>query len=424
MSWHREAVAMMTVLLTMAMAEETVAVNPVVVDSDTGEPLAGASVFDSRGVMLGVSSADGKVPFSSRDAYPLTIRYMGFKELTVDNPLDSIVRMKENFYRLPEVVVNAADRQVLHLLAYVREYSTLTTYTDTVTLYRDKWVDFMIPRKKKGKFTGWKLPRILSVNSYYHFSDDNGLDSVSDRFNQHFSWTDWIGVIDRVPVPRAIQDNPFGVDTVFGKYSPTETWQRNGDNITLDVNVLADTISRRWMPGMSWFFKSHIDFESVKIRYKFTDGVVADHLSASGLDAISVNIESNGRGRDMFRFNRRDEPFYVSTYAEIYLADKEYLSVKDAKKWENYTSDPIDFSALPLPDGVPPLQPSTQQLIARVGNIDSDGLRLQIEPDRRLAGRDLTPLTTKQKILKRLKGLMGIGSHRGRDVYNGSRNTR
>lgn len=169
MSWHREAVAMMTVLLTMAMAEETVAVNPVVVDSDTGEPLAGASVFDSRGVMLGVSSADGKVPFASRDAYPLTIRYMGFKELTVDNPLDSIVRMKENFYRLPEVVVNAADRQVLHLLAYVREYSTLTTYTDTVTLYRDKWVDFMIPRKNKGKFTGWKLPRILSVNSYYHF---------------------------------------------------------------------------------------------------------------------------------------------------------------------------------------------------------------------------------------------------------------
>ncbi len=419
-SRSRVTMSLLAVLVTMTVS----AGNPVVVDSATGEPLAGASVFDNRGVMLGVSSSDGKVPFVSRDAYPLTIRYMGFHESTVTNPLDSIVRMKENFYRLPEVVVNASDRQVLHMLAYVREYSTLTTYTDTVTLYRDKWVDFMIPDKKKGRFKGWRLPRILSSSSYYHFSNSAGLDSVSDRFNQHFSWTDWVGVIDRVPVPLSIQNDAFSVDTVFGKYSPTETWLRKGRDITLDVNVLADTVSRRWMPNMSTFFKNHIDFECVKIRYNFNDGIVADYLSASGLTGIAVNIESNGRGRDMFRFNRRDEPFFVSTYAEIYLADKEYISVKEAKKWENYAFEPLDFKLLPLPEGVPPLQPSTEELIARVGEINSDALRLETEPDKRLAGCDLTPLTTKQKILKRLKGLLNMrGSYYG-GVYNNSGNSR
>ena len=45
-------------------------------------------------------------------------------------------------------------------------------------------------------------------------------------------------------------------------------------------------------------------------------------------------MESRGRGRGMFQFNRHDQPFFVTTYAEVYILDKEFISVKEAKKWD------------------------------------------------------------------------------------------
>lgn len=403
-----------------ALAGET---RTIVIDSISGEPLGGASVFDRKGGMLGTCSPKGALPFVPAGAYPVTVRCLGYAERVIDSGAEAVVRLKELSRELPEVVVDARRNEVLHMLAYVREYSTLSTYTDTVILYRDKWVDFMLPQRDKKKFKGWRMPRVLSSKSYYRFTNGSGMDSVSDRFNQHFSWSDWVGVVDRVPVPPRLIDSCNAVDTVFGKYSPTETWRKKGNDVSLDVNVLADTVSRHWMPDMSLFFRNNIDFECVKVRYRFTDALVSDYLSASGLTGISVNIESNGRGRDMFQFNRRDEPFFVSTYAEIYFADKEYVSLKEAKEWEKFSFNHIDFGLLPLPDDVPELQPDIAGLIARVGNIDHDGLRIATEPDRRLAGLDLTPLTLKQRILKRLKGLAArVGS--GGGTYNNSYNSR
>ena len=37
----------------------------------------------------------------------------------------------------------------------------------------------------------------------------------------------------------------------------------------------------------------------------------------------------------MFMFNRVDEPFFVSTYAEVYVVDKEFITVKEAKQWDS-----------------------------------------------------------------------------------------
>lgn len=85
---------------------------------------------------------------------------------------------------LPEVLVLSKNHKVLHMLAYVREYSTLTTYTDTVFLFREKMVDYMLP-VFGAKFEGWTKPRVLTSRSYYQFKDSRGLDSVSDVSNYH-----------------------------------------------------------------------------------------------------------------------------------------------------------------------------------------------------------------------------------------------
>lgn len=307
---------------------------------------------------------------------------------------------------LPELLVNSRDKQVLHILAYVREYSTMTTYSDTVRLYREKWVDFMVPTLK-ARYRGWLNPRLLTSRSYYRFSDNMGLDSVSDRYRNNFSWGDWVGIAGNIAIPEKLRDAVEGNDTLRGKYSPYEIWRRKGEDFHVEVNLIADSLARRWTPAMRGFFESHLDFDRFYARYDYAN-VISDKLYASDLNKMEFDIESVGRGRDMFRFNRQGEQFYVTTHGEIYIADKEYISVREAKKWESKSIDRETMELLAPPSSVPDLDLPTAELVARVEAIDHDGVRLNLTPDKRLGGREIKALTRKQKILKSLKSLIGL----------------
>ncbi len=153
----------------------------------TGAPLPKASVFDNRGVFVGVCSDFGELPAIDLSSYPLTVRMIGYSPATIDSPDIEEIALEEIEYELPEIVVDSKRHKVLHLIGYVREYSTLSTYTDTVVLFREKTVDFMIPTKRADKYKGWTNPRVLASKSYYHFSNSEGLDSVSKYFRQNFS---------------------------------------------------------------------------------------------------------------------------------------------------------------------------------------------------------------------------------------------
>jgi len=378
----------------------------VVADSTTHVVLGNASVFSRNGNFIGVSKSDGRLPYISPDNYPITIRYMGFKETSIERDGCDTVFMQESILDLPEFVVESRRHKILHMLAYVREFSTLTTYTDTVFLFREKMIDFMLPSERKMRFKGWRRPRVLTSRSYYHFSDNQGLDSVGDRSRYHFSWADWIGMTDEMNLPMKLSDVENGTDTIFGKYSPTEVWVKNNSRVSLDINVLADTASRKWVPNLATFFRDNIDFEQFRIRFNF-DNVAGNSVMPHNLSNYSFTIESDGRGHGMFMFNRYDEPFFVSTYAEVYIADKEYISVKEAKKWESIKFDP-GFFTIYEPADTPDLQPAIQNLIDRVNAIDHESIRLAQIPDKRLAGRKVEKLNVGQAILKRLKGMFGI----------------
>lgn len=378
----------------------------VVVDSVLGMPLPSASVFNRHGRLAGICSVDGELPFVSPDDYPITIRYMGFREKTVELPGARIIRMQENIMELPEFVVETGERRMLHILAYVREYSTLSSYGDTVFLFREKMVDYMLPTSPvSGRFRGWRNPRVLTSRSYYRFTDAYGLDSVSDRCNQHFSWADWVGISPDAELPQALMDAAVATDTVRGRYSPTELWHRLGDRVTLDVDVLADTTSRKWVPNLSAFFRRNLDFEQFRIRFRYGN-VVDRHLSAVDLAGYSFNIESNGRGHGMFLYHRPQDPYFVSTYGEVYMLDKEYVTMKDARRWERLRTGTSDLEIYE-PAEAPGLQPSIIELMARVNAIDHDGVRLDFTPDERLAGRKVH-LNLGQQVMSRVRQLLGL----------------
>lgn len=378
----------------------------VVADRATHEALARASVFDRNGRLIGICSGDGIIPYISPGDFPVTIRYIGYHEHIMENSRCDTVFLDENIMELPEFIVEARNRNILHILGYVREYSTLSTYTDTIFMFREKMVDFMLPSDSRSKFKGWRTPRVLASKSYYRFTDASGKDSVSNRCNQHFSWSDWIRIPRSMPLTDRLRKSENAADTIYGKYSPTEIWSRKRNLLTIEVNVLADTTSRRWVPNFSNFFQNNLDFEQLRLWYNYD---LNDDLETNETDLtiFSMLIESNGRGRNMFMFNRKYEPFFVSTFAEIYIMDKEYITVKDARKIAKKIIKEGDFPIYE-PQSVPELSNSVVELINRVNSADYDAARLSASPDKRLAGRKVDKINVGERILKRLKGMFGI----------------
>ena len=176
---------------------------PVIADSLTHKPLTNVYIFNDKGKFIGASRANGHIDGFSEHVRSITIRCMGFKEKAVAYPYPDTIFMSENITELPEVVFESRQEKMLHILAYVREYSTLATYTDTITLFREKMVDFMLPNENNTRYKGWRYPRVINSRSYYQFTNASGLDSVSDRCNQHFTWSDWIAIPPASKIPPA-----------------------------------------------------------------------------------------------------------------------------------------------------------------------------------------------------------------------------
>lgn len=390
----------------------------IVADSLSRMPLSGAAVFDCSGAVAGITDKNGRMPFVAPEKFPVAVRYLGYREITVDDVNADSVFLQESISELPEIIVESKRHKVLHMLAYVREYSTLTTYTDTVFLFREKMVDYMLTPDPKVKFKGWTNPRMLTSRSYYRFTNVWGLDSVSDASNHHFSWSDWIGVAPVTELPQALKDGDAPTDTLRGRYSASEIWTRNGDRVNVDIDVLADKTGRKWVPNLSAFFRKDLDFEYFRIKFNY-DNITGDSVSPLDMTGYSFNIESNGRGHEMFRFNRINEPFFVSTYAEVYMLDKEYITVKEAKQWDSRKFD-LDEIGIYEPLEAPELQPSVLALVERVNNVDKGDVRLAQTPDHRLAGNNNSGRNFKvgRRALFLLKQLTGISAYKFHKNFN------
>ncbi len=385
----------------------------IVVDASDGRPLAGASVFDSKGRLLGISGNNGVFAGVSSLEYPIVIRYMGYGEEKVKSAEGEIVAMTVIPSALPEVVVEKPRMKMLHVLGYMREYSTLATMTDTVFLFREKMVDFMLNSGNSRKFKGWRIPRVLKSESYYRFTDANGLDSVSNKCASHFSWSDWIGMTPTPSMPDPIRYVGSGTDTVYGKYSPAVIWTRGDSKVNVNVDVLAAPECRRWVPELNGFFKDEVDFEKLRLNLHYNN-VIEDEISVRDLTGYNFIIESNGRGRDVFTLNRRNEKYFVTTYAEVYIVDREFITVDEARKWQEMTIDQESMAIMEPPEA-PDLQPEILQLMARVEGINHDDVRLDFEADVRL-GSMRPPVVEHlgKRALNVLKQVVGISQYKGR----------
>lgn len=382
----------------------------IVVDSLSHQPLASASLFDHNGNVLGMTDLKGRIPYLPPASFPVSVRYLGYNETIVEAAVDTVF-MTESKFELPEVYVESKQHKILHILAYVREYSTLSTYKDSVFLFREKMVDYMLAPAEKVNFRNRLQPRVLKSKSYYRFFNSQGLDSVSNTCRNFFSWSDWVGIVPTPSMPESIRNAENATDTIKRKYSPAEIWTRTPDHVTVDVNVLADTVSRKWVHNLSSFFNKDTEFENFRLRYNYSN-VVGDSIYPIDLAGYSFNIDSNGRGRKMFMFNSRYEPFFVSTFAEVYITDKEFITVKEARKWQDMDFDVSQLEIIE-PENAPELQESILSLIDRVNSVDNAQVRIDSPVDLKLKGRGVRKCRNfAQRAFTMLKNLTGITSYK------------
>ncbi|MDE6305395.1 MAG: hypothetical protein K2L90_02275 [Muribaculaceae bacterium] len=106
----------------------------------------------------------------------------------------------------------------------------------------------------------------------------------------------------------------------------------------VDVDVLSDTTGQKWLPNLSAILHSHTDFDRISLKYTFND-IDKSTLLADNIARMSFNIESKGRGLNLFMVFPKYEPYYVNTYAELYITDKKYISIAQARKLEQNRPD-------------------------------------------------------------------------------------
>lgn len=219
----------------------------------------------------------------------------------------------------------------------------------------------------------------------------------------------------------ALRGRDNAVDTLPGRYGVMETWMKDKDKISWEIDVMADTVARERVSDFVWFFNNNIDFDKFKVRYEF-ENVLGDYLFPTDLKSYSYNIESYGRGHRMFGFSRSDQPYYVTTDATVYLMDQEYLTEKEAKKWSHFSptgEDAVIYASADAPE----LEASILDLMERVSRIDSVGIRINDVPDVRLSAQHNLKVkySAGEILLQVLKEISGIGQmQRDRANYKDS----
>lgn len=332
-----------------------------IIDATDGILLPKASVFDREGNLVAISSDEGIVPPLSPDLYPLTVHFLGYETGHLASPDFQELRMVASEYELPELVVAHGDRDILHLTAYVREYGSLTSTTDTAAIFSEKIVDFVIPMAQNAKFKGWDKGRQLASRLVVRRRMPDGTDSIRRSDSKLTTIIDAVKMAKKVDVPDVLVQGKAGKVTVAGKYSPEYVWYALGDDYLLDEDRLSDKKGHVYSPNAAKLFGLTIDMRRLDNRFRFKD-VRGREATIEDLLSVSTHMEFTGRGK-MFKWALGVKPpIELNIYSETFIIDREYLNAEEAKELKNNPPSPSSIKiqvprhAPDLPPAIAPLQ--------------------------------------------------------------------
>ena len=338
------------------------------IDASTNAPLPLASITDCSGNVVGMTDKSGVIPELQKDRYPITFNYMGYASLQILKPAEDDVKMIQQDYELPEIVISPGARPLLHLTGYMREITSVLSSSDSVTIFKESVVDFLVPVEKT-KAKGWKKARELASKTYVRMSDAAGLDSVSTSHEYEFMlWGYRKGLIpSSAKIPDKIKDTNVACDTIMGKYYPKIIWLKNGDVTRWYGDALANEKNHITTPWALKLFGLTTDVTEISENYVF-DTPDGGFIRPTDLRQVSVTIDMLAKGTLFKKTFDSSSPVNVRTYMELYLTDREFLSVEEGKSLKNEIPS-IESSDILAPANANPLHPAIMRTVERVNSL-------------------------------------------------------
>lgn len=330
-------------------------------DAESGQPLPKASVFDNKGLFIGVADDNGILPPTiAESAYPINIRYVGYQPVDVATPDVGEVNLYESTYVLPELVVDDKSRNLLYLQVFVREYTTGEDSNDTLGQYKEQIVDYVFPVAKKTKFKGWKKPRILATKNYKQIKKERKKQSVDTlTYNEEKSkYTSDFSLTDKFVVPDPILSGEVKEYVVEGKYSPEEKWYVIGDNYIVEKDELSDYENHIYQPSILKLFGASMAQTTNESRYKFDIGEKAP--SIENLVEVTQQWDIILKGKLFKKMTEANDDTKLNHYSEMFVIDRAYLTAEEAKELKD--NPPVISSKFQLPEGIPEPPAEIQKL--------------------------------------------------------------
>lgn len=335
-----------------------------VVDGADGTPLGGATVFARSGLILGFTNAEGVLEVSDEDSFPLTIRSLGFEAAHCERS-NSQVALKAEPFELAEVAVSPADRPVVRLLCYIREYCSCATPTDTLICFNEHMGDVFLPVKDKVKgFKAKDSPRFLYSELYTRMASSSGLDTVYSPVNRDdtFTWE----MLMKFPKSVTPTDSMLAgatTDTVAGKYGPRDIQRRSqGGTFSVTTDFLADSKDHVASPFIFKMLGMSIDVDEMSHSWVFRNNDGASVYAPAEIISGDFSMSMLGKGKWIKKAFKSDEAVKIRCFYEIYPVDVEFLTVDDARE---LLKIPPETKQMQRSGIASPLMPSITAIIER-----------------------------------------------------------
>ena len=335
-----------------------------VVDALDKMPVSAASVFDASGNMVGFTTADGILSDVQPQAYPITLRCMGYEQLTIGEPGDKTWEMMPLFYELDELVVSQEKRTVMKQTFYVREYISLLANTDTVAILVERMANSFVPISKDAKFRGSSSLNILNSCMYARYKV-MGKDSVAvDKDPEIPSMLSVMRLVeDEVEAPEHFkvegsQAKPYEKKSKSGA---SLLYRQNSQSFTLVKDALAGKKEHSVSP---WVLKLLGLSMNIQQLYTTQAYVVNEQGIYKPEDLIEAGLvmEAEGKGKILKKLFETGQPAVIRIMVELYIVDRDYYSNEEAKEEYRNNSAKIGFK---IPDTVPSLNGATKKMVER-----------------------------------------------------------
>ena len=332
-----------------------------VVDVMDDTPLSSATVFDAQGNVVGFTSSEGDFSNIPETAYPITIRCIGYENIVVTHPVDTVLQMIPAVYELEEAVISAS-REVMKQTFYVREYFSICSETDTITHFLEHMCDRYVPASKGVKFKNNDL-RYRNTRSYRHYQiGESDSIAVSNK-------PDTKTILDLLQVETIDATESFkgqmGVNRVYekkGKSGIRHSRKQNQHTFTEYKDGLANkkdhAVRIPWLLGLLGF---SMEAHQAYMTHIYTANDAAIYQPKDLIQA-GVVMELIGTGKLLRQMVKSEDPVTINFSIEYYVVSREYISKDQAKAEYKNEKLKVPFE---IPANVPQLSAATRKLIKR-----------------------------------------------------------